>query len=600
MNLAIRTKLFLTGIVLTILATSFLGWFSVHHEKKGLEIELSERVNSLVDNLAMNCVYGVLTLNKEELNRLASNVLSQKDIVFVKVEDDKGITLVNAGKEPADEPIKEFSTAILGENQTANTGEEMLLNIEGKSEKEKIGKVKVAISLVSFNDKLNELRKIMLIVSLAIILFVIVAVTLIVNTYINSPIKNLISATKIIAQGNLDYEVKSRSKDELGILSNFFNKMTKDLKKSKEALEERARELNKSEKRFKDIAFSMADWIWEVDEKGVYTFCSNQVEDILGYTEKELIGKTPFDLMLPKEAERIGKIFSEIIKNKEPIKDLENWNLSKNGIQVCLLTNGVPLLDEQGNIKGYRGIDKDITEHKQAEKEKEKFQRQLMQADKMSAIGQLAGGVAHEINNPMGVILGFAQVVANDIKENDPLYMPLKSIEREALRCKKLVGDLLTFSRAGKTEKENTNINETIEETISIIDAQAKVKNVKITRSYAANLPHIVVNKNQIQQVIVNLCNNAMDAMPQGGKITITTRQVETRIEIDVSDTGTGMTEDVKKHIFEPFFTTKEIGKGTGLGLSLCFEIIENHSGTIEAESEAGKGSVFRIKLPIN
>lgn len=231
-------------------------------------------------------------------------------------------------------------------------------------------------------------------------------------------------------------------------------------------------------------------------------------------------------------------------------------------------------------------------------------QAKLVQSEKMAAIGQLAGGVAHEINNPMGVILGFAQSIVKSIKEDEPLYMPLKSIEREAIRCKKLVGDLLTFSRAGKTEKEISNINEVVEQSLSLVEAQAKVKNVQIIKGYGDNLPQIEVNKNQIQQVIINLCNNAVDAMAGGGNLAISTKlKVKSEklkeIEISVSDTGSGMTEEVKKHIFEPFFTTKEVGKGTGLGLSLAYEIIQKHNGSIEVTSEVGKGTIFFISLPV-
>lgn len=260
----------------------------------------------------------------------------------------------------------------------------------------------------------------------------------------------------------------------------------------------------------------------------------------------------------------------------------------KKGSYICVLTGLIIAM-----------YDLFVKEAENTKKLKES-QEKLIQSTKMSAVGQLAGGVAHEINNPMGVILGFSQSIAKGINEEDPLYMPLKSIEREAIRCKKLIGDLLTFSRTGKTELELLDINNTIDETLSLIEAQSKVKNVEVVREYGTGLPQVRVNKSQIQQVIVNLCNNAIDAMPEGGKITISTAQIGSQVEIKVTDTGKGMTEEVKKHLFEPFFTTKEIGKGTGLGLSLCYEIINKHKGTIEVESEAGRGTKFRIRLPAN
>jgi signal transduction histidine kinase len=228
-----------------------------------------------------------------------------------------------------------------------------------------------------------------------------------------------------------------------------------------------------------------------------------------------------------------------------------------------------------------------------------KAQSMLFQSEKMAAVGRLAGGIAHEINNPMGVILGFAQSIVARIKDNDPLYNPLKSIEREAVRCRKLVVDLLTFSRMGRVQAESIDINQTIDETLSLIESQSKLMNIKINKAYGTGLTHVRANKNQIQQVVVNICNNAIDAMPAGGIITITTKQEGRHIMMEIADTGKGMNEEVRKHMFEPFYTTKEVGKGTGLGLSLCFEIIQQHDGIIEFESEEGKGATFRVKIPI-
>ncbi|OGF47698.1 MAG: hypothetical protein A2452_03450 [Candidatus Firestonebacteria bacterium RIFOXYC2_FULL_39_67] len=224
--------------------------------------------------------------------------------------------------------------------------------------------------------------------------------------------------------------------------------------------------------------------------------------------------------------------------------------------------------------------------------------KQLRQSEKMAAVGQLAGGVAHEINNPLTIILGYSQAILKKVQEDDPMYKPLKSIENATGRCKKIVSDLLAFSRTEKLEKENIDINEAIDQALTLVQAWSKVKNVEVSKKYS-QVPQILTNKNQIQQVIVNLCNNAVDAMPSGGIITITTKQLDECIEISVADTGKGMSEDVKHHIFEPFFTTKDVGKGTGLGLSLCHGIITRNGGTIQIISEMDKGTNIVVKLPI-
>ncbi len=246
-----------------------------------------------------------------------------------------------------------------------------------------------------------------------------------------------------------------------------------------------------------------------------------------------------------------------------------------------------------------------ISDLDQANQEKERAEKVILQSEKMAAVGQLAGGVAHEINNPLGVILGFSQSITKRLHPGDPLEMPLKSIEREALRCKSLVQDLLAFSRMGKTEKEEIDLNQAIDSSLSLILARAKLKNTQLVKEFDPLLPKIRANQNQLQQIIVNLSNNAMDAIPpQGGTLTFRTKKAsldgKDAVEIQVQDTGGGIPKDIQSKIFEPFFTTKGVGKGTGLGLSLVYEIIQKHQGKIMVESETGKGTLFRMFLPFS
>ena len=364
-------------------------------------------------------------------------------------------------------------------------------------------------------------------------------------------------------------------------------------------IEERTKELNESGKRFKDIALSVVDWIWEIDKNSRYTYCSEKIKDIVGFTSEEMIGKTPYDYMAPDEAARVKKIISDVVQKKGIIKDMENWHIAKDGRRVCLLTNGVLLFNENGEVMGYRGVDKDITAQKLAEEEKRKLNDKLTRSEKIAAVGQMTGGIAHEINNPLGVILGFAQILCKKIKESDPLYMPAQSIVREALRCKKLVTDLLTFSMADQTVSVIIDPITAIEETLPRIEAQAKKRNIEIVRNYGQDTPKILAVKDKLQQVILGLCSNAVDAMPNGGNLTITIKKIDRQVAISIADTGEGMTEEVQKHIFEPFFTTKEVGRGTGLGLSLSYEMIRSQRGTIEFTSESGKGATFIVKLPM-
>ena len=227
------------------------------------------------------------------------------------------------------------------------------------------------------------------------------------------------------------------------------------------------------------------------------------------------------------------------------------------------------------------------------------IQEQLVQAGKMAGIGQLAAGVAHEVNNPLGVILGFAQGLERRVQD-EGLRVPVASIVREARRCKALVQELLTFSRTAKRHVEAVDLNHLVGGAVVMLEAKAKTQNVRVVLELADGLPAPMANKTQLEQVIVNLGSNALDAMSCGGCLTLRTRPGEDgTLLIEVVDTGSGIPEEIRARIFEPFFTTKDVGRGTGLGLSLVHEILRQHGGSIDVRSEVDRGTTMRVKVPV-
>jgi len=227
-------------------------------------------------------------------------------------------------------------------------------------------------------------------------------------------------------------------------------------------------------------------------------------------------------------------------------------------------------------------------------------QAQLLQSEKLASIGQLAAGVAHEINNPMGVILGFAQGILKTLPQDAPLRKPLETIEKESLRCKYIVQNLLDFARRSEPTFRLTNINELIDASCGLVEHQTSLQNVRLVKGYDPALPSIMADPNQLQQVFINIILNAYQAMPNGGILHITTRTEGPELQAIFTDTGTGIPPENVQHIFDPFFTTKEVGEGTGLGLSVSYGIIKAHGGNIEVESQMGKGTTFVIKLPLD
>jgi signal transduction histidine kinase len=230
-------------------------------------------------------------------------------------------------------------------------------------------------------------------------------------------------------------------------------------------------------------------------------------------------------------------------------------------------------------------------------------QEAMVHQEKMVGVGQLAAGIAHELNTPLGTIIGYAQMLREDMAQQPkttPSIADVDEIIGQAGRCRDLVKNLLNFSRRSSTEKINTSINEIVKKILSLVEHDFEMKGVHVHLNLDPSTPDTRVNENEIAQVILNLANNAGDSMPSGGDLTVSTRYDEftERICITVRDTGCGIKESDRTRVFEPFFTTKEVGKGTGLGLSICYKIVENHLGTIEFDSVVGKGTTFRIYLP--
>ena len=231
-------------------------------------------------------------------------------------------------------------------------------------------------------------------------------------------------------------------------------------------------------------------------------------------------------------------------------------------------------------------------------------QAELIQSEKMAAMGRLAGGVAHELNNPLTGIVGSVELLLLRLKKSESdcgkCFSILETVKKEGVRCQDLAKNLLHFSRKKKAKMKQVDVNQVIEDTFKIVAFQLSQPGapVKVIKNFATTLPSVLADSDQLEQVIMNLVINGRDAMPEGGTLTITTRAHDGRVSIDFSDTGTGIPEELKSRIFEPLFSTKGEGKGTGLGLSITRDIIIAHKGEISLKSKPGEGTTFTIVLP--
>jgi two-component system NtrC family sensor kinase len=229
------------------------------------------------------------------------------------------------------------------------------------------------------------------------------------------------------------------------------------------------------------------------------------------------------------------------------------------------------------------------------------MQKQMAQADKLASIGELSSGIAHEINNPLGIILGYTQLLLRGINPQSDQFDDLKTIEKHVKSCKAIVEDLLNFARTSSPQKENLDIHAVIEDAIGFVRHHSNLEEIQIETVFAADLPSTRMDGKKIKQVLINLLMNAIHAVARRGTITITTglNDTATRITVTVSDTGSGIEKENLLRIFDPFFTTKPTGEGTGLGLSVSYGIIKGHGGNITVKSERGQGAVFTLSLPV-
>lgn len=267
----------------------------------------------------------------------------------------------------------------------------------------------------------------------------------------------------------------------------------------------------------------------------------------------------------------------------------------------------IELLADQFNTmaskleESYQNLEKKVEERTRELKES---QAAMIQQEKMVGIGQLAAGIAHELNTPLSTIIGYAQMLREDLSQEKSAanLSDVDEVIGQAGRCRDLVKNLLNFSRRSTAERTGADLNAIVRKILSLIEHDFEMKRIRIHMILDPSLPKAKVNENEIAQVILNLSNNAADSMTEGGDLHVSTRYDASsdRIEIALSDTGSGIKESDRNRIFEPFFTTKEVGKGTGLGLSICYKIVENHQGTMEFKTGVSGGTTFKIYLPVN
>jgi len=495
----------------------------------------------------------------------------------------------------------------------------------------------------------------------------VVFVSLFVSRGIINPILMLVKGMKRVAEGDLNFRVKSHLKDELGELTASFNQMADDIKDSREKLLKLKADLEERKEYLESILNFANELIFILDTQGNFNFVNPKIKD-WGYKEEELIGRQLASILSDRQKKTISHIINDGFSR---LFEVEILDKQKNVRNVLLSTS--PIRNKEGQLMSILGVASDITELR-------KLEQRLVQSDRLASIGQLVAGIAHEINNPIGIIYLYSTEslrlferitcaykdistlsVSDDMKrlnrvlaylndhadvgakkdrlkkelsyiidnleknrkkltdvysaigrDRSHLHEYLEGSVKESIRCKELIGGLLDFSRQKEPQMTLSNVNNLIDNVLNIVEKQYRKENIEVRKRLDPNIPETMLDSHQIEQVIINIANNAVFSMKKStkdrharehrkGLLTVGTNFLAEKasIEIFIKDTGTGINKNDLGKIFDPFFTARKDGKGTGLGLSISYGIIKMHEGSIDVESEVGKGTTFRIFLPV-
>ena len=601
MKLTFRKKALMIIFPILGIVSAVYTLDSIMVEKAIMRKEIIKRAEAITTLATKTGELPILSGNPELLKGTAKFLRNNTEVVSVAFYDNKMNQLINDGPPvsgPAPvlskaSPISMFDTpdffVFFAPVYTVRASDDIDIFQEAaqaKQIKEGIGWVRLGFSKSAMKEAINQIvmRGSALAVlftagSGLVVFFLITAAT--------RPLTKLSNAVKSLEKGEYTDMHIIPSSDEIGDLSVAFDKMSK-------AIIDREAKLVKSENRIRELFERVEHAIFRLDSEGNVIETNRKFDETCGGVKK-------FCAMFDEKEEglRLKKAIQGELKNSE------EKIAGSDGEEINVIMSVYPKLDENGDITSFDGYFVDITE-------KKRLEETLMQTQKLESLGMLAGGIAHDFNNILTGVMGYASLIRSMVKGDEKLDKYAEIIEKSATRATSLTSQLLGFARKGKYVITKLSINDLVKELAGFLKETIDRK-VAIVIDTEDNLPPVEGDGNQIYQSLLNLCLNARDAMPDGGKLYIKTEfyllneeqvidffrvPAGEYVRISITDTGMGMTPEVKKRIFEPFFTTKKSGKGTGLGLAMVYGIVKNHGGYISVYSEPELGTTIRLYLP--
>ncbi len=354
------------------------------------------------------------------------------------------------------------------------------------------------------------------------------------------------------------------------------------------SLEQKAAQIERLKDFSENIVESLNVGVLAVDFGGAVESWNTQLEGLIGVPREEAVGRKleevlPADLMAEISArsgdERVSSLY------KFPMH-------SRDGRSLVVNVSIAPLVGKSGERIGRLILFDDVTQRMRLEE-------QVFQNEKLTSLGLLAAGVAHEVNTPLAVISNYIQMLAKQLPSGDPRQQLIEKVVKQTFRASEIVNNLLNFSRTGAAEFTEVNLNAVVEEVLTLVAHPFRTAQVQVTRNLQGELPAVLGSTNKLQQVFLNLFLNARDAMPSGGVVEVRTKAFNGSVEVEIIDSGAGIPRENLNRIFDPFFTTKSSGRGTGLGLSVSYGIVKEHAGKVDVRSTPGKGTSFRLEFPV-
>jgi two-component system NtrC family sensor kinase len=353
------------------------------------------------------------------------------------------------------------------------------------------------------------------------------------------------------------------------------------------SLEQKALQIERLKDFSENIVESLNVGVLAVDLDGAVESWNTQLERLIGVPRSEAVGRKLEEVLPPELLAEIAARSAD-----ERVSSLYKFHLrNRAGRNLVVNVSIAPLSGKSGERIGRLILLDDVTQ-------RIRLEDQLFQNEKLTSLGLLAAGVAHEVNTPLAVISNYIQMLAKQLPTGDPRHQLIDKIVKQTFRASEIVNNLLNFSRTGAAEFAEVDLNSVVEETLSLVAHPFRTARVQVIRNLQTQLPAVLGSNNRLQQVFLNLFMNARDAMPSGGMLEVRTAGQNGSVEIEITDTGSGIPRENLHRIFDPFFTTKSSGRGTGLGLSVSYGIIKEHAGKIDVRSTPGKGTSFRLEFP--